>query len=157
MSAQTVSMQTPDLMLSSSSVSPSNGSEDSIQIVDGSGNVGQVMKIQDGTFMIVDCKNQPVEDKSLVDESPDAVQTLIDAVQELIQTHEACKEEEDEGVKKEPDQRLNGVKEVVQMKTGGCVEQVGEGEREDDIHGGRAVVVMGGDGGGISEEVWSSL
>ena len=43
-----------------------NKRDDSIQIVDDSGNVGQILKISDGQFMIVDCKdNPPVEAKDM--------------------------------------------------------------------------------------------
>ena len=122
--------------------------DDTIQIVDDSGNVGQILKISDGTFMILDCKDTPPAKAAATEESPvgssnyttattdttilqDAVQTLIDAVQELIQTHESWEEEgpaPDKVVEAPPE-------EAAVSATEGAVEQVE----------------------GLSEEVWSRL
>jgi len=52
------------------------------------GRLGQLVQMPDGTFIIVDCEEE-CDGPDDHDQSQDAVQTLIDAVQELIQTHEA--------------------------------------------------------------------
>merc|ERR1712126_398747 len=59
---------------------------------------GQLVQMEDGTFVIVNCDEDSeslieAEDQSQ-EGSQDAVQTLINAVQELIQTHEATEHSE---------------------------------------------------------------
>lgn len=76
----------------------------------------------------------------------DAVQTLIDAVQELIQTHEAW--EEDKDPENKPDLSVKDSKETEQDTSETHEEQEParkETEKTEDA------------GHGLSEEVWSSL
>ena len=59
-------------------------------LVDKVSGLGQLVEKEDGTFEVVnhDREDDSGENSEVTDESPDAVQTLINAVQELIQTHE---------------------------------------------------------------------
>ena len=79
----------------------------------------------------------------------DAVQTLIDAVQELIQTHEAWTQE-GEDPRKKPDEAKSVSKPTSLASTSlpGSTEPV-----EDSVD----VPEVGEQQQGLSEEVWSSL
>eukprot|EP00092_Neocalanus_flemingeri_P013632 GFUD01014702.1.p1 GENE.GFUD01014702.1~~GFUD01014702.1.p1 ORF type:complete len:530 (+),score=140.48 GFUD01014702.1:64-1590(+) len=135
---------------------PSIQSDESIHIVDSSGNVGQILKISDGTFMIVDCEEENQDNQQIDhDDSQDAVQTLIDAVQELIQTHEACEKESEDVPKKET---INDC-EPVDEKPVVYVSNDKRSENAEDIPDGATVILAGEEGSGqvISEEVWRNL
>ena len=85
----------------------------------------------------------------------DAVQTLIDAVQELIQTHEAC-EKDTEDVPKRAAIETNV---AVEDKPVVYVSDDNRLENAEDIPEGTAVLLAGDEGSGqvISEEVWKNL
>ena len=99
----------------------------------------------------------------------DAVQTLIDAVQELIQTHEAFEEEGGSAEKDAKEIKANGgrpngeVNEATgETKEGDNEEAVNEveGVRVENLTlGGEVggVTIKGGQVEGLTEEVWTSL
>ena len=94
----------------------------------------------------------------------DAVQTLIDAVQELIQTHEAFEEEGGSAEKDAKENKANvGTAEVSETKVGDNEEEAVnevEGVRVENLTlGGQVggVTLKGGQVGGLTEEVWTSL
>eukprot|EP00090_Calanus_glacialis_P006308 TRINITY_DN14927_c0_g1_i1.p1 TRINITY_DN14927_c0_g1~~TRINITY_DN14927_c0_g1_i1.p1 ORF type:complete len:533 (-),score=152.69 TRINITY_DN14927_c0_g1_i1:83-1633(-) len=130
--------------------------DDAIHIVDSSGNVGQILKISDGTFMIVDCDEGNTDSQpNDQDNSQDAVQTLIDAVQELIQTHEACEQEPEDSIEKEETETKQ---EIVDKNTVYISEESRLGNCEA-VPDGATVILAGEEGSGqvISEEVWRNL
>ena len=183
--APTISVTKPVLESTSSPIliENINKREDPIQIIDDSGNVCQIQKVSDGSFMLVNCKEAPAihqaKEISTSEESPviysnisltiiilsmiqDAVQTLIDAVQELIQTHEAFEEESGSA---EKDAKENGVStvKVSEANNGGAKEDTAsevEGVRVENLTlGGEVggVTIKGGQVEGLTEEVWTSL
>ena len=87
---------------------------------------------------------------------------MIDAVQELIQTHEAFEEESGSA---EKDAKENGVStvKVSEANNGGAKEDTvseAEGVRVENLTlGGEVggVTIKGGQGEGLTEEVWTSL
>merc|ERR1711971_1073703 len=151
-----------------------NKRDEPIQIIDDSGNICQIQKVSDGSFMLVNCKEAPAihQTKEVSsDESPDAVQTLIDAVQELIQTHEAF-EEEGGSAEKDAKDDIKGdggggpTDEVTETKEeeGGdndeAVSEEVEGVRVENLTLGGQVgglTIKGGQVEGLTEEVWTGL
>lgn len=146
-----------------------NKRDEPIQIIDDSGNVCQIQKVSDGSFMLVNCKEAPVaihQTKEVSsDESPDAVQTLIDAVQELIQTHEAFEEEGDSSAEKDAkEDKANVATDEVSSET-----KEGDEETVTEVEGVRVenltlggqpvggVTIKGGQVEGLTEDVWTSL
>ena len=94
----------------------------------------------------------------------DAVQTLIDAVQELIQTHEAFEEEGGSAEKDAKENKANCGRPngEVSEATGETKEAVNEveGVRVENLSlGGQVggVTIKGGQVEGLTEEVWTSL
>ena len=95
----------------------------------------------------------------------DAVQTLIDAVQELIQTHEAF-EEESGGKDAKESKTDEGSKDTLNSGTAVDSKPVKEFEEvhvdagdvgENLTLGGQVGGVVGGQVEGLTEEVWTSL
>ena len=95
----------------------------------------------------------------------DAVQTLIDAVQELIQTHEAFEEESGGKDAKEskkgegPTDTLNSEASVDSKPVNGIEEvHADAGDVGENLTlGGHVGGVVGGQVEGLTEEVWTSL
>ena len=86
----------------------------------------------------------------------DAVQTLIDAVQELIQTHEACEQESEETGSQKADKET---KQEINDKSIVYIAEENRLENSEAVPDGATVILAGEDGSGqvISEEVWRNL
>ena len=85
----------------------------------------------------------------------DAVQTLIHAVQELIQTHEACEQEPEDSIEKEETE----TKQEIVDKNTVYISEESRVENCEAVPDGATVILAGEEGSGqvISEEVWRNL